>query len=143
MNHCSWGKQRLPSNRTRCGQRPGVRGQRPLCLRFSRGTRVQAGEGQQGPFLPRAPLVSPQRSEAAVGLGGAAKTQLRRERVRTMGTRSAPRAKARTAPKIRGKEARARALLPWALANSLSTRYPPTKLHQGTSEAIGSDSPPC
>lgn len=78
-----------------------------------------------------------------MGLGEAAKIELRRERVRAMRMRSAPRAKARTAPEMREKEARARALLPWAPANSLSTRYPPAKMLQGTSEAMGSDSPPC
>lgn len=57
--------------------------------------------------------------------------QLGKERVGVMDIGSAPRAKARTVPEVRGKEARARPLLPWALSNSLSTRYPPTKLHPG------------
>lgn len=71
----------------------------------------RTGKGRENPSFP-GPLVSPQRSKAAVGLGEAAKMQLRRERVRAMDVHSAPRAKARTAPEIRGKEARARALPP-------------------------------
>lgn len=68
--------------------------------------------------------------------------QLGRDRVGGTDMCSTPRAEARTMPEIRGKEAAARPLLPWALSNSLSTRYPPTKLHHGTPEPIQSDSPP-
>lgn len=42
-------------------------------LGFPQDPGVWAGEGQRESFLPRAPLVSPQRSRAAMGLGETAK----------------------------------------------------------------------
>lgn len=99
------------------------------------------GKGRENPSFsghPSTPtLASSQRSRAAV-------TQLRREMVRAMDTCSSPRAKARTAPEIGGKEARARALLS-PLGPGLLTQHktPTHEAAQGTSEAPGPDSPPC
>lgn len=69
------------------------------------------GKGSENPSFPGPPGF-PTEKQGCRGAGRGCKDALRRERVRAMDMHSAPRAKARTAPEIKGKEARARALPP-------------------------------
>lgn len=89
------------------GWRLGVRGSRPFCPGLSLGTRAQAREGEQEPFVPWNPPVPhspPGEAGLLRGVGGvageAAKIQLSREGV---GEMDAPRAEARAEPQIRGR----------------------------------------